>query len=64
MTDCRDPKGEPFGLDRIKTTLGGLLNVDAQKACDNLLETLLKYQNGSKQDDDVTLVTIQAIHKK
>jgi sigma-B regulation protein RsbU (phosphoserine phosphatase) len=64
MTDCRDPKGEPFGLDRIKTTLGGLLNVDAQKGCDNLLETLLKYQNGSKQDDDVTLVTIQAINKK
>jgi phosphoserine phosphatase RsbU/P len=64
MTDCRDPKGEPFGLERIKTTLGNLLNVDAQKGCDNLLETLQKYQNGSKQDDDVTLVTIQAIHKK
>ncbi len=63
MTDCRDPKGDPFGLDRIKTTLGGLLNVDAQKGCDNLLETLLKHQDGSKQDDDVTLVTIQAIDK-
>jgi len=64
MTDCRDPKGEPFGLERIKITLSDLLNVDAQKGCDHLLETLLKYQNGSKQDDDVTLVTIQAITKK
>ena len=64
MTDCRDPMGEPFGLERIKTTLGGLLHVDAQKGCDNLLETLLKYQAGSKQDDDVTLVTIQAILNK
>jgi serine phosphatase RsbU (regulator of sigma subunit) len=63
MTDCRDPKGEPFGLERIKTTLGNLLNVDAQIGCDNLLATLLKFQDGSKQDDDVTLVTIQAIDK-
>lgn len=63
MTDCRDPKGEPFGLDRIKTTLSDLLRVDAQKGCDYLLDTLLKYQDGSKQDDDVTLVTIQAIDK-
>ena len=59
MTDCRDPKGEPFGLERIKTTLGDLLNVDAQKGCDNLLETLLKYQDGSKQDDDVTFVVVK-----
>jgi len=64
MTDCRDPKGEAFGLERIKTTLRGLLDVDAQEGCDNLLETLLSYQNGSKQDDDVTLVTIQAIRKR
>jgi sigma-B regulation protein RsbU (phosphoserine phosphatase) len=56
MTDCRNPKGEPFGLERIKTTLGGLRNLTAQEMCDNLLETLQLYQDGCKQDDDVTLV--------
>ncbi len=60
MTDCRDPKGEAFGLERIKKTLGGFSNVNAQQVCDNLLETLIKYQDGSKQDDDVTLVAVSA----
>ena len=60
MTDCRDPNGEAFGLERIKKTLSGLANINAQQVCDNLLETLINYQDGSKQDDDVTLVAVSA----
>jgi phosphoserine phosphatase RsbU/P len=60
MTDCRNPEGVAFGLERIKTTLSGLTGLSAQDVCDKLLETLLSYQNGSKQDDDVTLVAIHA----
>lgn len=58
MTDCRDPKGEPFGLERIKKTMSDFSNPNAQLICDHLLETLKNYQNGSKQDDDVTLVAV------
>ncbi|MBI5352855.1 MAG: SpoIIE family protein phosphatase [Chloroflexi bacterium] len=61
MTDCRDTQGEPFGLERIKKTLGDLANVSAQHACDHLLATLVNFQDGSKQDDDVTLVAIRAV---
>ena len=61
MTDCRNPKGEPFGLERIKKTLGGLAAMNAQQVCDHLLDTLMNYQDGSKQDDDVTLVAIHAL---
>lgn len=61
LTDCRDTHGEPFGLERIKQTLSGLSGANAQKACDHLLETLIDYQDGSKQDDDVTLVAIHAL---
>lgn len=60
MTDCRNPKGEPFGLERIKDTLSSLKENSAQRGCDLLFDTLMKYQNGSKQDDDVTLVAIHA----
>jgi phosphoserine phosphatase RsbU/P len=59
MTDCRDPHGESFGLERIKTLLGSFVKNNGQEICDQLLASLLKYQNGSKQDDDVTLVSIQ-----
>lgn len=60
MTDCRDPQGEPFGLERIKMTAAKLGNTTAQSSCDQLFDTLMMYQSGAKQDDDVTLVAIHA----
>lgn len=60
MTDCRDPEGIPFGLNRIKETLSQLAGFPAQEVCDRLFETLMAFQNGAKQDDDVTLVAIHA----
>src|SRR5215208_421935 len=60
MTDCRNPKGEAFGLARIKLTMADLWDATAQKSCDQLFDTLMMYQNGSKQDDDVTLVAVHA----
>jgi len=60
MTDCRNPQGEAFGLERIKATLGGLSEHTAQHVCDHLLGILINYQDGAKQDDDVTLVAIRA----
>jgi len=60
MTDCRNPKGEPFGLERIKNTMIELRDFSAQAGCDQLFDTLMTYQDGSKQDDDVTLVAVHA----
>jgi serine phosphatase RsbU (regulator of sigma subunit) len=60
LTDCRNPKGEPFGLERIKRTIADLETVSAQSGCDQLFDTLMNYQDGSKQDDDVTLVAVHA----
>lgn len=58
MTDCRNPEGEAFGLERIKSTLSGLAGLSAQQVCDRLLEALLAHQGGASQDDDVTLAAI------
>jgi sigma-B regulation protein RsbU (phosphoserine phosphatase) len=60
MTDCRNPQGKPFGLEGIKSTLSGCPRASAQEVCDYLLKTLMRYQDGSKQDDDVTLVAVHA----
>jgi serine phosphatase RsbU (regulator of sigma subunit) len=60
MTDCRDPNGVAFGLDRIKSVLEGLGGLPAQEVCDRLFNTLMGYQHGASQDDDVTLVAIHA----
>ena len=60
LTDCRNPNQEPFGLNRIKSILAGLNNCSAQDACNDLFSALMNYQDGSKQDDDVTLVAVHA----
>ncbi len=59
MTDCRDPNGEPFGLERIKQNLASMRGLPAQQVCDQLNATLRAYQQNAAQDDDVTLVAIQ-----
>jgi serine phosphatase RsbU (regulator of sigma subunit) len=41
--------------------MAGLGKVTAQSGCDQLFDTLMMYQSGAKQDDDVTLV---AVHVK
>lgn len=61
MTDCRNPEGEPFGLERIQEALLNLRGLPAQDVCDRLLKTLQDYQMGAKQDDDVTLAAIHAV---
>jgi len=61
MTDCRNPKGEPFGFVRVKNSIANLNKINAQAGCDELFDKLMRYQDGSKQEDDVTLV---AIHRK
>ncbi len=60
MTDCRDPDGVPFGLERIQRSLNTCPGTSAQEVCNYLLKTLKDYQQGSKQDDDVTLVAVHA----
>ncbi len=61
MTDCRNPQGEPYGLERILKTMGSLGKASAQESCDELFDSLMIYQSGAKQDDDVTLVAIRAL---
>lgn len=60
LTDCRNPDGVQFGLDRIKETLAELRGLSAQNVCDRLFDTLMDFQGGSPQDDDVTLTAIHA----
>ena len=60
LTDCRDPSGEPYGIERIKKTMASFRGVSAQEGCDQLFDSLMIYQSGAKQDDDVTLVAVHA----
>lgn len=64
MTDCRNPQGEPFGLERIQRSLYSCPGSSAQVVCDHLLQKLKDYQGGARQDDDVTLVAVHAKERR
>ena len=58
MSDCRNANGAVFGIESIKNALSRLVDLNAQRVCDTLIEALNNYQDGAKQDDDVALVAI------
>jgi sigma-B regulation protein RsbU (phosphoserine phosphatase) len=58
LTDCRNPQGELFGLERSRAALSKLAGLSARQVCDQVMQDLNDYQDGSAQDDDVTLVAV------
>jgi len=62
LTDCRNPQGESFGIQRMYAALQHSAPQTAQQTCDALVNALRAFRNNTSQDDDVTLVTIH--HKQ
>jgi sigma-B regulation protein RsbU (phosphoserine phosphatase) len=60
MTDCRNSKGEIFGIENLTTEIGALNETPTQNLCSNLLKTIKDYQGDAPQDDDITLVAIHS----
>lgn len=60
ITDCSNPQGEAFGHERLAATLASFAGLSGQGICDRLFETLVHYQSGTAQFDDITLVAIHA----
>lgn len=58
LTDCRDPQGVPFGLERVKDILKDMRGQSGQEICDHVLLALKAYLQEAPQDDDVTLVAL------
>ncbi|MEW5830905.1 MAG: SpoIIE family protein phosphatase [Chloroflexota bacterium] len=61
LTDCRDPQGTPFGLDRVKDVFRDMPGQSGQEICDRILLALREFQQGAPQDDDVTLVALHVV---
>lgn len=60
MTDSRNPKGEPFGRERLGEGLAKLSGLAAQAVCDRLVRCLQEFQSAAPQDDDITLFAIHS----
>jgi phosphoserine phosphatase RsbU/P len=59
VTDCRDPRGEPFGQARASAVIAAAPSRTAQNVCDDLVDAVIAFQAGAAQDDDITLVTVR-----
>jgi serine phosphatase RsbU (regulator of sigma subunit) len=61
ILDERSPQGELFGLKRLSAQLADLVGQSAQVTCDQILQSLMQFQGGSPQDDDITLLAIHSM---
>jgi phosphoserine phosphatase RsbU/P len=61
LTDCRNPQGIRFEVERVERALGTLMGQTGQRVCRDLLETLMAFQAGAEQDDDITLVALHRL---
>lgn len=59
VTEAWDAQGEMFGLERLSTTIRACGDLPGQAVCDQVVATVLAYQHGVPQHDDVTLVAVR-----
>ncbi len=59
VLDGRNPEGRAFGFNGLVDSLKRAVAGSAQACCDQLWQTLSEHQEGTDQDDDVTLVAIK-----
>jgi phosphoserine phosphatase RsbU/P len=59
VTDCRDVRGDSFGRERVSRLLAAERRQSAQRVCDDLVASVVEFQAGAAQDDDVTLVAVR-----
>jgi serine phosphatase RsbU (regulator of sigma subunit) len=57
-TDTVNPHGERFGRERLRESMRSLGQYPAQEFCETIFETLVQFQDGSPQADDMAMVAI------
>lgn len=60
INDERNPAGEVYGMPRLQSALKAAASPTAQALVDYVLDAVLTHLDGAPQDDDITLLAIQA----
>lgn len=58
LTDDRNPAGETFGYENVRSVLSGLAGQGGAQVCDALMRAVRTYQADAHQEDDITLVVL------
>jgi sigma-B regulation protein RsbU (phosphoserine phosphatase) len=59
--EARNPKGEMFGKEHINTIIREKANLNAKSILNTIVESLTKFKENFKLEDDVTLVVIKIL---
>lgn len=54
-----DEGGDPYGMERVEARMRALRRAPVQEMLDNLVADLIDYVNGSRFEDDITLVALE-----
>jgi sigma-B regulation protein RsbU (phosphoserine phosphatase) len=59
VTEARDPKGEPYGLDKLVATVSDYGHLGAKDLLEAVLYEVKAHAGGADAHDDLTLVTVK-----
>ena len=59
--EARNPKGEMFGKEHINTIIREKASLNAKSILNTIVESLTKFKENFKLEDDVTLVVIKIL---
>ena len=59
ITEAKDPKGEEFGLDHLKSTVVEAANLSPMKIQEHLIKKLYEYTGTEEIDDDYTTMIVK-----
>ncbi len=62
LTEAMNIHDEEYGEERLKKLLSEKFNLSAEKICVETIQTILRYQSGRMQFDDMTMLALK-IHK-
>jgi sigma-B regulation protein RsbU (phosphoserine phosphatase) len=60
VTEAYNPEREQFGIERIQALLAQDVKADAQKLCDDFLDSITAFRGEAPVHDDITVVAIHA----
>ncbi len=60
VTEAYNPEREQFGMERIQALLAQDVQADAQKLCDDFLDSIAAFRGDAPVHDDITVVAIHA----
>ena len=63
VINSRNREGTHFGIEKLKANIQSMNNLNAKQVVESLLQTVLNFEDGTHQSDDISLVALKYLQE-